>query len=78
MGKSRREYCVSPRVNEKSFGPMPDGEFVDAHVAQLRCEKVAELVDENDEPEEQYADNGEQDTLHHRTHLALSPQRSST
>ena len=23
MGKSRREYCVSPRVNEKSFGPMP-------------------------------------------------------
>ena len=47
-------------------------------MAQLRCEKVAELVDENDEPEEQYADNGEQDALHHRAHLVLSPQRSST
>ena len=58
--------------------PHADGEFVDAHVAQLRCEKVAELVDKNDEPEEQYADNGEQDALHHRAHLALSPQRSST
>ena len=58
--------------------PHADGEFVDAHMAQLRCEKVAELVDENDEPEEQYADNGEQDALHHRAHLALSPQRSST
>ena len=58
--------------------PHADGEFVDAHVAQLRCKKVAELVDENDESEEQYADNGEQDALHHRAHLALSPQRSST
>ena len=69
--------CFAAGEREKLW-PHADGEFVDAHVAQLRCEKVAELVDENDEPEEQYADNGEQDALHHRAHLALSPQRSST
>ena len=74
-GRQRLRFAAGER---EKLRPHADGEFVDAHVAQLRCEKVTELVDKNDEPEEQYADNGEQDALHHRTHLALSPQRSST
>ena len=68
MGRSRREYGrFRLRVNENSLGPMPMAEFVDAHMPlNFAVIKVAELVDENDEPEEQYADNGEQDALHHR------------
>ena len=52
MGRSRREYSVSPRLMEE-LRAHADGKFVDAHAAGLGRQKVAKLMHGDEHAENQ-------------------------
>ena len=64
MGNKRREYVVSPFRKCRSFGPIPMANSFDLNMVQLRHDKMSELMNPNNQPENENRNQKRYNMLH--------------